>query len=171
MHSKRLGTLGEMRVASELLKLGFSVFLELGDISRKDLIVEIGNRLLSIQVKSVTKVDGKYQVKFSKSGPGYAYKYAEGDCDVFAVYCVDDDVVAWIDIREFLTNNLTQFNLRADPVKNNQTSGIRKLEDYLDITRVLRGHEQNNLPGTTEVDDMVQTTTAKPPADENQSGK
>lgn len=160
MHSKRLGTLGEMVVATELLKKGYSVFLELGDISRKDLIVEIENKLISIQVKSVSKSgSGTYPVKFSKSGPNYQFKYGKGDCDIFAVYCVEDNVVAWIHVDEFLKNDSGQFCLRADPTKNNQVSKVRRLEDYLDVTRVLRGHEQDNLPGEAEVDDMVQTTT------------
>lgn len=136
MHSKRLGTLGELKVATYLCGLGLSVFLELGDISKKDLIVEHEGKLLGVQVKAITKTDGVYRFKASKSGPNYKFDYTEEDCDIFALYCVDDDAIAWLRSSE-VTGENKYVSLRAEETKNNQTEGVRWLKDYTDVNRVL----------------------------------
>lgn len=169
MHSKRLGNLGELKVATHLVELGFSVFLEFGDISKIDLILEKEGELFGIQVKAISKTDGVYKFTSSKSGPNYKFKYTEKDCDLFAIYCVEDDKVVWLTSKE--ATEQTHINFRANPPKNNQEKQVRYLDDYTDVMRVLRGHEQDSLAGKAEAKDMVQTTTASKPADENQSSK
>ncbi len=169
MHSKRLGNLGELKVATYLVSYGYSVFLELGDISKIDLIVEYESKLLGIQVKAISRIDDCYRFKSSKSGPNYQFKYTEEDCDIFAVYCIEDDQIIWLTSKEATEqSNLT---FRTQPPKNNQENKIRYLADYTDVTRVLRGHEQDSLTGNAEANDMVQTTTTEKSADENQSSR
>ena len=158
MHSKRLGNLGELKVASFLVGLGYSVFLELGDISKIDLVLEYHQRLLGIQVIAISKKNGAYPLKSTKSGPGYRFRYTREDCDIFAVYCIEDDVIAWIRSSE-ITGDRANFSFRSDPPENNQKIGINLLQDYTDITRVLRDYEQNTSPVISEGDDIVQTTT------------
>jgi len=161
MHTKRLGNLGEMKVATELLALGYSVFIELGDISRIDLVLEVKSKLIGIQVKTVTKTNGVYSVCGWKSGPNYRFQYNMKDCQIYAVYCVDDDKIAWIRNDELLKTTGSHLTLRADPPKNGQNSKVNLLSDYLDVMRVLRDYEQDTLTVKTEGDDIVQTTMMK----------
>lgn len=138
MHSKRLGNLGELKVASYLAGLGFSVFAELGDISKKDLILEYNNRLLGIQVKAISKVNGAYPFASKKSGPNYQFKYTAEDCDIFAIYCIEDDVIAWLTSEE-ATRDKRSFTFRVDTPKNQQVSGVAWLKDYVNLSRILEG--------------------------------
>ena len=39
MHTKQSGSLGELKVAADLIARGYAVFTELGDLSKVDLIV------------------------------------------------------------------------------------------------------------------------------------
>ncbi len=158
MHSKRLGTYGELFVATHLTSLGYSVFIELGDISRIDLILEIGKRLIKIQVKAVSKHNGSYVIKNSKSGPNYSYSYECEDVDVFALFCVQDNKIAWIKSQELLSMG-NAMTIRSDETKNGQSKGVRWIDEYTDIGRVLRDYEQNPLTVSLEGDDIVQTTT------------
>lgn len=51
LHSKQLGAIGVLRVAAHLMEQGLSVFAEMGDLSRVDLIVLFENRPIKIQVE------------------------------------------------------------------------------------------------------------------------
>ena len=136
MHSKRKGNLGELKVATFLAENGYSVFKEFGDISKIDLITQINGKLLSIQVKAITKKNGAYPFTTIKWGPNYKFRYTEKDCDIFAVYCIEDDKIAWIKSSE-VTGEKYNLNLRAESVKNNQATNIQWLKDYTDLNRVL----------------------------------
>ena len=166
MHSKRLGNIGELKVASFLVGLQLSVFKELGDISKVDLVVEYCGNLIGIQVKAIHKEKGRYPVTSKKSGSGYRFKYTEKDCAVFAIYCVDDDKIAWLKSSE-ITGSRCNLSLRVDDPKNNQTKGVSYLDDYLDVMRVLRDYEQGNQTENAVVDDIVQTTTLETRASES----
>ena len=135
MHSKQIGNTGELRVAFELTKRGYAVFAELGDLSRIDLIACIDGKLVRIQVKAISKTNGVYTVSSRKSGPNYRYKYETTDVDVFAVYCMDDDLVAWVRSEE-ITGENTALLLRADPPKKQQPT-IQWLKEYLNLDRVI----------------------------------
>lgn len=134
MHTKRIGNIGELKVASFLACKGYSVFKELGDISKIDLITEVNGRLIKIQVKSLNKVDGTYTASSIKSGPSYKFKYTEKDIDAFAVYCIEEDKIAWIKISEIA--NGKSIALRVDETKRNFNT-INWLKDYLDFERIL----------------------------------
>lgn len=138
MQSKILGTSGEMRVAHEIYKRGYPCFAELGDTSRIDLIAIIGDRMIRIQVKTVTRVDGTYTIENRKSAKGYEYFYAVNDFDLFAVYCVDDDRVAWVPPDAFMVDGQrSQLRLRSLPTKNRQLKNVTLLEDFLDFNNAL----------------------------------
>ena len=144
MHSKRKGNIGELRVAYELNKLGYSVFRELGDISRIDLIVQIKDSLLKIQVKYITRKDGCYVFSTGKSGPGYRYNYRISDVDVFALYCAEDDVIAWVLASDLIKEGDARvaIKLRSTlfPSRNNQFKGIRSLNDVKDFNQVFASY-------------------------------
>lgn len=159
MHTKKLGTYGEMAVATYLYKQGYSVFIELGDISRIDLIVETNTRLLKIQVKAVSIKDGKYTVSGKKSGPNYQFCYTEEDVDVFAVFCVEDQKIAWLNSVELSDGKC--ITLRVNQAKNGQMKGVRLLDEYTSFERILRDYTQDTPPTNVEGNDIVQTTTEK----------
>lgn len=159
MHTKRLGSYGEMVVASELMKLGYSVFMELADMSKKDLVLEYKGRLLGVQVKTTHKKAGGYQVNLVKSGANYKHRYKLDDFDILAIYCIEENTVAWMTIKELVEYKST-ITLRADTPKNNQVERSNPLIDYIDVMRVLRDYEPSTLPSNVGGDDIVQTTTA-----------
>lgn len=155
-HSKHKGVLGEVAVIKNLLKSGYSVFTEVGDLSRTDLIVLVDKIPIKLQVKSGFAVKGVIDVPASKSGPGYKYKYQTSDVDVFACYIIDQDLVFYISAKEHLKNT-TSTKFRINKPLNNQKSGVRFATDYLDFKNVLRDY----TPGILNLkdDDIVQTTT------------
>ena len=59
MHNKQKGNIGVATTVLALQKHGFSVFSELGDYSRIDLIAEKEGKLKSIQVKYAKNTNGK----------------------------------------------------------------------------------------------------------------
>ena len=87
LHAKIKGNIGEAIIAADLMKLGYSVFTEMGDNSRIDLIAAKDNDLIKIQVKSRKSNDvGAVEISNRKAGPNYRYKYQPDDVDVFAIY-------------------------------------------------------------------------------------
>lgn len=130
LHNKQIGTIGELCVSNYLMRKGFPVFKELGDLSRVDLITIINNTPVKVQVKTFRGTEG-IDFTCAKNGPNYRYTYQEDDVDVFALYLVDIDKViflTWSDIPEskFL-------KIRITPPKNNQRKGIHMYEDYLEL--------------------------------------
>jgi len=136
MNTKRIGNYGELKVAAFLVEKGYSVLTELGDISKIDLVVHYKGKLLGIQVKASSKDNGAYPVRCRGVGyKGCSVKYNKEDCDVFAVYCIDDDTIAWIGMDTIASSGTLV--LRVDPPKNNQSDGIRLLADYMDFEKAL----------------------------------
>ena len=154
LHRKKKGNIGELAVALECAKKGYSVFKELGDISKTDLIIEIGCDLFKIQVKYVQKNKlGTYVVSTKKSGPnGYTYVYGKKEVDVFGVYCCDDDVLVWVCAKDFIktsdegmkykkgeksTSNTLVLRPESTPPKNNQKKGVVYLENFSSLEEVV----------------------------------
>lgn len=140
MHSKRKGNIGEMHVASYLTKLGFSVFKELGDISKIDLITEVGKNTIKIQVKYISLKRGGFTFTTRKCSNKYQYFYEADDVDVFAVYCAEENKIVWLLASDVVCsgeNACVTFRSKECRPKNNQTSKIRYIEDYEDFHRVV----------------------------------
>ncbi len=143
MHTKDAGTVGELAVALQLKRAGYSVFIELGDNSSIDLIVISEDKLLRGQVKSCKLVDGSACLALRKAGPhGYLRKYIDDRnmLDFFALYVHDTEQIAYISAQEAFAScpGSTRLTFRASPARNKQKSGIRHLEDYADFGRILR---------------------------------
>ena len=132
------GTLGEISVIKDLCTKGYEVFQAVGDSSRVDLIVLIGDSPAKIQVKSTYSKNGVVTVYSRKTclNPDYNYTYSVDDFDVFAVYIIDKDIVCYIPAREVLTNK-SMFKLRLEETKNNQKEGIHYVSDYLNFEEAL----------------------------------
>lgn len=152
MHSKRKGNIGALKVGLEFSKQGYSVFYENGDISKIDLIAENNGKLIRVQVKSITPINGAIKLAFKKDGPNYSFYYDLETFDFFAIYDLVNDKVYLIRTKEYL--NHKAIILRISPSKNSQVKRINDATNYL-FERVLRDYEQD----TIKCDDIVQTTT------------
>jgi len=130
LHAKNKGSIGELEVASALMKLGYSVFTELGDNSKIDLIASKNNKLTTIQVKAYHSENGAVYVPTKKSAKGYKYRYKKTDADVFAVYIYDRDSIVYIPVETLLPKK-AGITIRIDPTINGQTSNINYYTDYL----------------------------------------
>ena len=141
--NKQKGNIGELRAALDLARAGASIFKEIGESSRCDLIADIKGRLVKIQVKSVSIKDGVYIFASRKTTTKYRYNYTSKDVDIFAIYCVDDDVVAWVVAKDWIDDSSPScvcIRLRASgsPARNGQTKNVRKLDDFTSIDRSLK---------------------------------
>lgn len=158
MHAKQLGNLGEQTVATELIRKGYYVFKELGDICKSDLIVMDEQYYpIKVQVKCFASKNGAVQVKSSKSGPNYSFKYETKHADIYAIYVYDINKIIYVSNTELLKNK--ELTFRVTFPKNNQTKGVRRIEDYSEFERALRDCTRSSLTGNAEAGGTVQTTT------------
>ena len=157
-HSKLKGNVGELAIALDLTRKGYSVFKELGDLSKTDLIAIVNSIPIMIQVKyRKMSSNGTVEVLYGKSGPGYQYLYTKNDFDVIGVYIPEIDQCLYISHTEFNGNG--SLYIRINPAKNNQTQNIKMYTEYLSFERALRDYTPRTLSFTNEGDEIVQTTT------------
>lgn len=129
MHSKIKGNIGELALAKFLAEKEYSVFAELGDISRIDLIAEKDGKLIRFQCKSALPKDGKVSLQLRKMGPGYCYKYKDTDFDYLSLYDLHNHEL-YLFPSNILNVNVSNFTLRLDPPKNNQYTNIHDPTKY-----------------------------------------
>ena len=100
-NTNRKGDVGELRVSSKLLEMGYVVSETITD-THYDLIAEINDEFVSVQVKVCrwSEDDNTYRVGFEKTnyGANGANRdlYKEGEIDVFAIYNPDEDEIYWL---------------------------------------------------------------------------
>lgn len=136
-HSKQKGNLGFSATIKEIHKLGMNVFVELGDYSKTDLIVEVGSTLVKIQVKYAAEKDDTATLPLRKCGPnGYKYKYTKDDVDLFSVYLPQRDKVIFIP-SSVACQNANSFMIRFVKSENNQTQGIHFIDEFDKLSDVL----------------------------------
>lgn len=99
MHSKLKGSCAELLVAADLMRQGYSVFGEYGDLSRADLIVETPVGLRRIQVKSCWST--YFVASLIKSSPGGKYRYSFEDFDIMALYHAKSGVICYLTKNDF----------------------------------------------------------------------
>lgn len=160
LHSKQLGAIGVLRVAATLMSASYSVFSELGDLSRVDLIALVDHQPIKIQVKTRRLKDGRVTVDSRKSGPGYRYRYTADDVDVFAIYIPEKDLVLFVSAAQIL-NAKSTFAIRVSETRNRQQRKVNRFQDLLDFKKALRDHTQSTRPVRYEGKDMIQTTTGE----------
>jgi hypothetical protein len=122
------GNLSELKVMTAYMEAGFIVSVPFGGGAPYDLIVDTGERLMKVQVKTGRLHKGCIlfpTVRFSgHSGKGL--KYAPGEIDLFAVYCPEaNQIYVWPfgDIPAI-------GSLRRSQPKNNQKEKIRWAKSY-----------------------------------------
>lgn len=142
VHTKVKGSLGELKVAADLVSQGYPVFTELGDNSKVDLIVLVDNVAIKMQVKCFASSDGVVSVYGQKAGPNYRFRYQHEHVDVFAIYVYDRDIILYIAASEVVGHG--RIKIRFEEPLNGQRSGIRWYHDYLSLRESLRDY----TPGT-----------------------
>lgn len=135
MHNKRKGNVGQQALAYWLVEHGFSVFAEVGDISKVDLIAEKDGRLIRFQCKAVTPKNGRLLLPLRKCGPGYRWKYTLGLFDYFAIYDLLNRRLYLVS-SSVLAEREASFVLRIEPSRNQQKQGTRNAEEFLADRRV-----------------------------------
>ena len=137
-HPKKKGNLGEAKVLATLVNKGYPVFWEFGDLSRVDMLVEIGpGKFVQVQVKCRRSKNGAVVVSSEKSGPGYRFRYRLKDVDLSAVYVYDRDVLLYIP-ASVICGERRDSTFRLDPPKNRQQSLIRFASGYQDFEEAIR---------------------------------
>jgi hypothetical protein len=101
---------------------------------------------------------GSVIIHVTKSGPNYRFRYADYHVDVFAIYVLDREAIAYISARTLLAQHKS-LTLRIDAPHNNQTEGVHWFVEFSEFERALRGHTQRTPPGNSEGEEMVQTAT------------
>jgi len=122
------GIVSELKVATAYVEAGFAVSMPIGGSVSYDLIVDTGQRLLKVQVKTGRLRNGCVIIPMQRfSGhSGKPQSYLRGEIDLFAVYCPGN---AKIYVWQF-GENPTQGYLRFSETKNNQQQKIRWAKDY-----------------------------------------
>jgi len=129
LHAKNKGNIGEMAIAKDLMLQGYSIFYELGDNSKIDLIALKEEKLIKIQVKAYTSKKGEcVEVKGYKYGPNYKFKYKAKDIDVFAIYVLDLDKFFYLK-SDFL-NKQNTITIRFKKTKNGQHTKCNFYTNY-----------------------------------------
>lgn len=128
MHTKDTGTYGELVVAADLYRRQYSVFSEIGDNSKVDLIAINGDQVLRLQVKTIALNNGVAIVSKVSSGPGYKYMYSKREIDYVAAYVYTLNTILYVPIEDFTSNTLS---IRFTPAKNGQR--CRTPDKYLDL--------------------------------------
>lgn len=100
------GAVAEAAVVKRLVELGYTVSMPQSP-ARYDLIVDDGESLIRVQVKSMRVNDGRYveasleSRRGSTSGQGaVSSQYSGDEIDAFALYNAFDDEVYWLDVED-----------------------------------------------------------------------
>ena len=94
-HKKR-GHWAELRFMAKAAELGFQLNKPLGDTAQYDVVIDLGGRFVSVQVKSTffqasnLKPGNFVASLFRVNGPDH--RYEQSDFDYLAVYCIPKDI-------------------------------------------------------------------------------
>lgn len=134
MHSKDKGSIGQLKVAADLISKGYSVFTELGDNCATDLILldKKTYKTYKIQVKYREVKNGVVKIETQSSGPNYKTKYSLDNADIFAIFVPIKDIILYVSAPEFLSKNAL-LTIRFEPTRNCQKLNCNFAEDFLEI--------------------------------------
>lgn len=134
MHKKNQGKLGEALVLAQIIDNKCIPFIEFGDNSKVDIIIQDGlGALHKVQVKCFGRCKhspDSVSLCFRKNGPNYRFKYTKGMFDWFALVDKQTNRIAWIDANAAFDMNMKSITLRLGTAKNGQKARIRQFADY-----------------------------------------
>lgn len=132
-NTKAIGDRSELEVALALARRGYLVSKPIADSYRYDLVMDDGDRLFRVQVKTGRLVHGEI-IKFACSSMHYhrrsgtnACRPYFGEIDYLAVFVPGLEKVYLVPESELVA---TQGHLRVAPTRNRQTRNIRWAAEY-----------------------------------------
>jgi hypothetical protein len=128
--TKAAGDTSEAVALARFVAAGLTVSVPFGEDSRYDLLVDDGETIHRVQVKTGRLRKGV--VNFHTASMHYhrsggSTKDYRGSADFFAVFCPDNDVLYVVPVEDV---GLHGASLRVEPAKNGQSSGVRLAERY-----------------------------------------
>lgn len=131
------GRLSELKFSQIALSQGYMVSEPIHPHSIYDYIVDNGEQLLKIQVKSCRSIDGfrskgkdRYRVDISHGSGNNKKPYPEGVLDYFAIHLVNEDV--WYIIPQSELNNQRYVGLYAE----NPESMYHQYKNNFDLLKI-----------------------------------
>ena len=127
---KVTGEISEVNVLAQLTTLGFVCSKPYGDNAPYDLIVDTGDKLVKLQIKTVLRGKRALRMSFMRSRintkGSYRKPYAKSDVDFFAAYDTLKNKV-------FIISNEGQgsFSLQETVPPKGRTSNMHMADDYL----------------------------------------
>jgi hypothetical protein len=123
-NTKRIGDISEARVLAKLVDAGYEVLIPFGENHRYDLVIDDGERLSRIQVKTGRLHGGVIAFSCASS---HAHRHGRsrpyfGEVEFLAVYCPQTDKVYLLPEQELTA---TTAHLRLLPTRNNMAKSIR----------------------------------------------
>jgi PD-(D/E)XK endonuclease len=137
-HPKAVGETSQLAIMLALDRVGYPVFVPLGENTRYDLVIDEGARLARVQCKTGRLRGGSVRFKACSSyahhpNPKILKRDYVDEIDYFAVYCVETEAVYLIPVEAVPTR--WECALRVEPTRNSQRRRIRSASDY-EIARV-----------------------------------
>jgi hypothetical protein len=157
---KKRGQWAELRFMAKATELGFQVAKPLGDAAPYDVVLDIGGRFISIQIKSTyfrgtNLKPGSFVANlFHAAGPDHRYR--QSDFDYLAVYYIPKDI--WYIIPS--AQAVSKFSIRASPGdKQNQW------EPYREAWHLLQGRAPAPIskPGCFDIYGIIEDDYSPPP--------
>ncbi|HTD33005.1 MAG TPA: group I intron-associated PD-(D/E)XK endonuclease [Candidatus Elarobacter sp.] len=127
--TKKIGDVSEAHVIAAFTRLGFKVLLPFGEDHRYDLVIDDGDRLSRVQVKTGRVRGGVIQFHCASTHAhrGGTTRPYFGQIEYLAVYCPEVGKVYVLPEKELTATNA---HLRLSPPLNNMTKTIRWAARY-----------------------------------------
>ena len=131
-NTKDIGILSELKVITELVEMGFIVSQPYGDNAPYDFIVDIGDKMLKVQVKTAQElVDGSLKISLSKREGTKRLKrkpYNQLDVDAIIAYSRRYRQFYFIDLKKY---SCAEMVLRPKSSVKRMIKSINIAEDFL----------------------------------------
>lgn len=132
MNTNEKGGLGESRLIYEFTKKGWKVSLPLGHDAAYDMVVDDGEHLHRVQVKSVESSDDVVLVRTERTYTSgeriVTRRYSKSDFDLLGVFDRRGDKCYLIPV--WMVADKSCISLRLTAPKNNQKKGILLADDF-----------------------------------------
>jgi PD-(D/E)XK endonuclease len=114
--TKRRGELSELAFTFKAASMGFGVAKPYGDSERYDFILDAGQRLWRVQVKSTTTIlNGRYHVNSHRRTNGSVVAYDPREIDFLVAYIIPEDAWFILPIQAILTRTSLLFCFKDHP--------------------------------------------------------
>ena len=123
------GNVSELKVLTAYSEAGFVVAVPFGGGAPYDLIVDLGHRVLKIQVKTGRLRNGCVLFPTTRFVGHYGtqrQRYKDDEFDLFAIYCPDNSEVYAVPMLK----ELTEGRLRICETRNNQKQNVRWAKEF-----------------------------------------